>query len=65
MEEWLAVTPGDIIVGDADGQIVIPQALLDEVTAKVIEWSRLETGARAEIIAGMPLLAALEKYGHL
>jgi hypothetical protein len=25
----------------------------------------LETGARAEIIAGLPLLAALEKYGHL
>jgi regulator of RNase E activity RraA len=52
-------------VGDSDGQIVIPQALVEEVTAKVIEWSRLESGARAEIIAGMPLLAALEKYGHL
>ena len=65
LEEWLCVAPGDIIVGDADGQIVIPQALVEEVTAKVVEWSRLETGARAEIIAGMPLLAALEKYGHL
>jgi regulator of RNase E activity RraA len=65
LEEWLCVAPGDIIVGDADGQIVIPQALLEEVTAKVIEWSHLESGARAEIIAGMPLLSALEKYGHL
>jgi regulator of RNase E activity RraA len=65
LEEWLSVAPGDIVVGDADGQIVIPQLLLEEVTAKVIEWSRLETGARAEIIAGLPLLAALEKYGHL
>lgn len=65
LEEWLSVTPGDIVVGDADGQIVIPQQLLEEVTAKVIEWSRLETGARADIIAGLPLLAALEKYGHL
>jgi regulator of RNase E activity RraA len=52
-------------VGDADGQIVIPQALLDEVTAKVVEWSRTESGARAEILGGMPLLAALDKYGHL
>ena len=65
LEEWLCVAPGDIVVGDADGQIVIPLALLEEVTAKVIEWSRVESGARAEILAGMPLLAALEKYGHL
>jgi regulator of RNase E activity RraA len=65
LEDWLSVAPGDIVVGDADGQIVIPQLLLEEVTAKVIEWSRLETGARADIIAGLPLLAALEKYGHL
>jgi len=65
LEEWLCIVPGDIVVGDADGQIIIPQTQLDEVTAKVIEWSRRETGARAEIIAGMPLLTALEKYGHL
>jgi len=65
LEEWLSIAPGDIVVGDADGQIVIPQQLLEEVTAKVIEWSRLETGARADIIAGLPLLKALEKYGHL
>lgn len=65
LEEWLSIAPGDIVVGDADGQIVIPRQLLEEVTARVIEWSRLESGARADIIAGLPLLAALEKYGHL
>ncbi|MGA8938991.1 MAG: RraA family protein [Acidobacteriaceae bacterium] len=65
LEEWLIVQPGDVVVGDADGQVVIPQLLVEEITARVIEWSRLETGARAEIIAGLPLLKALEKYGHL
>jgi 4-hydroxy-4-methyl-2-oxoglutarate aldolase len=65
LEDWLSVSPGDIVVGDSDGEIVIPQELLDEVTAKVIEWSRTESGSRADIIAGMPLLVALEKYGHL
>ncbi len=65
LEEWLTVQPGDVVVGDADGQIVIPRLLVEEVTAKVIEWSRAETGARAEILAGLPLLKALEKYGHL
>jgi regulator of RNase E activity RraA len=59
------VAPSDIVVGDADGLIAIPQELLQEVTAKVIEWSKSESGAREEIIAGLPLLAALAKYGHL
>ncbi len=65
LEEWITVHPGEVVVGDGDGQIVIPQPLLEEVTAKVMEWSRVETGARAEIIAGLPLLKAQEKYGHL
>ena len=65
LQEWLTVTPGDIIVGDADGVIAVPSQLVDELTAKVREWSKLETGAREEIIGGLPLLAALAKYGHL
>jgi 4-hydroxy-4-methyl-2-oxoglutarate aldolase len=62
---WIEVSPGDILVGDADGVIVIPQTLLDSVTEKVIAWSQSETGARGDIQNGLPLLAALEKYGHL
>jgi 4-hydroxy-4-methyl-2-oxoglutarate aldolase len=65
LQDWFTVMPGDIIVGDADGVIAIPEQLLPEITAKVIEWSRSESGAREEIIAGLPLLAALQKYGHL
>jgi 4-hydroxy-4-methyl-2-oxoglutarate aldolase len=65
LQEWITVDPGDIVVGDADGVIAIPQHLLQEVTARVIEWSRSEGGARQEIMAGLPLLAALAKYGHL
>jgi 4-hydroxy-4-methyl-2-oxoglutarate aldolase len=65
LEDWLTVAPADIIVGDADGLIVVPQQLLEEVIARVTAWSRSETRARAEIIDGLPLLAALEKYGHL
>ena len=65
LEEWITVSPGDIIVGDADGVVAIPQQLQEEITVKVIEWSRSETGARDEIAGGLPLLAALKKYGHL
>jgi len=38
--EWLEVVPGDFLVGDADGVILIPQALIDGVMRKVAEWSK-------------------------
>ena len=38
-----AVQPGDIIVGDADGVLVIPPSLLEEVVADAIEQERQET----------------------
>jgi regulator of RNase E activity RraA len=65
LTEWLTVEPGDFVVGDADGVIVVPQRLLEEVQSRVVDWSRSESAARAEIADGLPLLAALEKYGHL
>ena len=65
LTEWIKVQPGDIVVGDADGVIVIPQDLVTTIIEKVIVWSNSETSARDEIQNGLPLLAALEKYGHL
>ena len=65
LEEWITVAPGDVVVGDADGVIAIPERLSAELSAKVVEWSRSDSGAREEIIGGLPLLAALAKYGHL
>lgn len=65
VEDWITVHPGDFVFADDDGVIVVPAAMLDAITAKVVEWSRTETGARDEIRNGLPLLQALEKYGHL
>ena len=65
LTDWLEVHPGDIVVGDGDGLIVIPQALLEDVRGKVIEWSNSDSSARTAIQQGMPLLKALEKFGHL
>lgn len=38
-----AVQPGDIIVGDADGVLVIPPAIVDELVDDAIEQERQET----------------------
>jgi regulator of RNase E activity RraA len=65
LEEWITVHPGDLIVADDDGVLCIPAALAPDVADRVAQWSKLESNAREEIRNGLPLLAALEKYGHL
>jgi regulator of RNase E activity RraA len=65
LEDWVTVNPGDIVVGDDDGVIVVPERLLTKTIDNVAKWSETESEARQEIIRGMPLLEALAKFGHL
>jgi regulator of RNase E activity RraA len=65
LQDTVTIRPGDIIVSDDDGTVVVPQELLDSVFDRVIEWASSDSGARHDIQNGLPLLAALEKYGHL
>jgi regulator of RNase E activity RraA len=65
LRDWLTVSPGDLLVGDADGVICIPQNLASQVLPKAKQWSEGEDTARHEIAAGLPLLDALKKFGHL
>src|SRR5881227_2352524 len=51
----VAVIPNDIVVTDADGAVLIPQALLDEVIAAAIEQERLEAWIMREVEAGAAL----------
>ncbi|WP_248963575.1 RraA family protein [Sphaerisporangium perillae] len=65
LQEWITVAPGDIVVADEDGVIAIPSAELRRVQDKVTEWAGTEEVSRAVIRDGMPLLTALERFGHL
>ncbi|WP_193509093.1 fumarylacetoacetate hydrolase family protein [Cryobacterium sp. BB736] len=47
-----AVQPGDVIVGDADGVIVIPPSLVEEVVDDAIEQERQERFIGQQIEAG-------------
>lgn len=51
----IAVFPNDIIVADDDGAVVIPQALVEEVTNLAVEQERFETWAVGEVEKGVPL----------
>jgi len=51
----VAVFPDDVIVVDADGAVVIPKALVEEVTALCVEQERLEAWIMNEVGKGIPL----------
>jgi len=64
----VAVYPGDIVVGDADGVVIIPTAIAAEVIAAAEKLERLEKRISADIKRGMDREAALkrtERYGHI
>ncbi|MDT2023237.1 RraA family protein [Methylocella sp. CPCC 101449] len=61
----VTVSPGDFILADEDGAIVIPAALIEPVLIRTEELTRREQDIRAEILAGLSLGEALKKYGHV
>ena len=51
----VCVVPGDLIVADRDGAVVIPRALVDEVTAEALEQERMEAWIVTEVERGEKL----------
>ncbi|MGH8679125.1 MAG: ribonuclease activity regulator RraA, partial [Burkholderiales bacterium] len=49
------VYPGDVIVGDADGVVVVPQNLAGEIADAAAEQERYDRFAMEEIRAGKSL----------
>jgi regulator of RNase E activity RraA len=50
------VFPGDLVVGDADGVIVIPAHLVDEIASEVAEMEVYETFVVEMVRAGTPVI---------
>lgn len=51
----VAVYPGDVLVGDSDGVVVIPRHLAAEVAHDAVEQEELEAFLRARVAAGAPV----------
>jgi regulator of RNase E activity RraA len=51
----VAVFPGDIIVADHDGAVVIPPALLEATVTEALEQEQIEAWVLAEVERGVPL----------
>ncbi len=59
------VTPGDLVVGDIDGVLVIPQDIEAEVIEAALEKASTENLVRAAIEDGMSATEAFARYGVL
>ena len=59
------VCPGDLIFGDADGVVVVPQAIEAEVLAAAFEKLKGEKSTLADLRAGISLGEVFAKYGIL
>ncbi|SEB15865.1 ribonuclease activity regulator RraA [Variovorax sp. YR216] len=50
------VWPGDVIVGDAEGVIVIPSAIADEIAAEATEMTAFEDFVQEKVLEGRSIL---------
>jgi regulator of RNase E activity RraA len=57
------VEPGDWIVGDDDGVVVVPAAIAEDVLAEAETKAATESEIRAAVREGMLPLEAYERYG--
>lgn len=51
----VAVYPGDVIVGDADGAVVVPRHLAAEIAQEAVEQDAMEAWIAKRVLAGAPL----------
>jgi regulator of RNase E activity RraA len=56
---------GDLILGDHDGVVAIPEEVADEAIALALEKVAGEDTVREELAAGVPVAEVFEKHGIL
>ena len=59
------VNPGDLIVGDFDGVVVIPADLIDQTLRLAREKVSKENRSRIDLLEGVSLASVYAKYGVL
>ena len=52
----VAVWPGDVVVGDGEGVVVIPAAIADEVATEAVEMTAFEDFVTERVLAGQSIL---------
>jgi len=63
LRRWIEVHPGDLVFGDGDGVIIIPQRLILPVLESAEKTNAREELAEKEYAAGKDPKEVMEKYG--
>lgn len=58
------VRPGDLLIGDADGVVAVPQEIEDEVLQICAQISSREVSILADVLAGVGIAEARRRYGY-
>jgi regulator of RNase E activity RraA len=58
-------SPGDLVIGDLDGVVLVPRDIEDEVIERAVEKATTETRVRAAIEGGMSSTEAFATFGVL
>jgi len=61
----VAVKPGDLVLADRDGVVIVPQEAAEEALTKAEEKVRGENLVRAKLAEGMSVTEAFRRYGVL
>ena len=59
------VRPGDYLVGDADGVVVVPDQVVIRVLELTEELEVREENTRRDVVAGVPIEEVYNRYGRL
>ncbi|MDX6688093.1 MAG: 4-hydroxy-4-methyl-2-oxoglutarate aldolase [Baekduia sp.] len=61
----VSVHPGDFILADEDGAIVIPAGVVEDVVERAEAMGLHEQKVRSALAEGLPLADALQRFGHV
>jgi regulator of RNase E activity RraA len=61
--DGIAIRPGDILFGDRDGVLVIPQEAAEEAVSRALEKAETENRVRTAIENGMSTVEAFRTFG--
>jgi 4-hydroxy-4-methyl-2-oxoglutarate aldolase len=64
-KQRVIVNPGDFVIGDVDGVVVVPAEAVEKVLNEAERQTATEVKIRADLDAGATLEQVLAKYGHV
>ena len=63
--DGVEIAPGDLVVGDDDGVVIVPEPLIDDVVAMAVHKAGTESAFRAAVRDGMAPSEAFARFGVL